>query len=359
MTGSTHKYVRIKTKIKDRIKSGVIVDKLPGERVLAAELGVSYMTVRKAISELVDEGVLHKASTKGTFVNNKSLNSKVTGNIGFLLDEEINEGISSPYYSLLFKSLEEEVARRGYNMLLFSDFNDLDPLKNQKKIDGVIICSFPRIEDKIQAIKKYLPIVLLDNIAADKSIPSVTIDNFNSCNNSVEYLLSLGHRRIGFISGLMDSDICKDRLQGYKNALARFGVQPEKELLFKGDYSFESGERAGKYFASLPHPPTAIMCANDSMAIGAMKVIRESGLRIPQDISIIGFDDILVASMVFPSLTTNAAPIEEMAAKAVEILLAEIEGEHAGFLHVILEAKLVKRGSCTPLIPKPHSSTGN
>ncbi len=349
MTDSTHKYIRIKNKIKDSIKNGAIVDKLPGERVLASELGASYMTVRKAIAELVEEGVLHKASTRGTFVNNKTRNSKFTGNIGFFLDDQIQEGISSPYYSLLFKSLEEEVARSGYNMLLFSDFDDLNPLTSQKKIDGVIICCFPRIEDKIQTIKKYLPIVLLDNIASDKSIPSVTIDNFNSCSHSAEYLISLGHRRIGFISGLMDSDICKDRLLGYKNALARIGLRADKELLFKGDYSFESGELAAKYFLSLPQPPTAIMCSNDSMAIGAMKVIRESGYRIPADFSIIGFDDILVASRVFPALTTNIAPIEEMAAKAVEILLSEIAGKQAAFLHVILEAKLVKRDSCSAI----------
>lgn len=346
MTDSKHKYTRIKAKIRDNIKSGSLVDKLPGERVLALDFGVSYMTIRKAIAELVEEGLLHKVGTKGTFVNNKSRNAMVTGNIGFFLDEEINEGISSPYYSLMFKSLEEETAKRGYNMLFFSDFDDLNPLKSKKKIDGVIICCFPRIEDKIQAIKKFIPIVLLDNIASDKSIPSVTIDNFNSSCNSAEYLLSLGHRRIGFISGLMDSDICKDRLLGFKNALIRYGIQGNDSLFYKGDYSFESGERGGKYFLSLPHPPTAIVCANDSMAIGAMKVIRESGFRIPEDISIIGFDDILVASKVFPALTTNAAPIAEMASKAMEILLDEINGENPSFLHVILEAQLVIRASC-------------
>ncbi len=352
MTDRTPKYIRVKHKLRNSIKTGSIIDKLPGERVLAAELGVSYMTVRKAVAELVEEGVLHKESTKGTFVNNKSRNSKVTGNIGFFLDEEIKEGISSPYYSLLFKSLEEEVARSDYNMLLVSDFDDLNPLLSQKKIDGVIICCFPRIEDRIQAIKNYLPIVLLDNIAADKSIPSVTIDNFNSCSHSVEYLISLGHRRIGFISGLLDSDICKDRLLGYKNALARSGIAAAEELLFRGDYSFESGKRGGKYFLSLAPTPTAIVCANDSMALGAMKVIQESGLRIPDDISVIGFDDILVASVVFPSLTTNAAPIEEMAAKAVAILLDEIRGKHSAYLHVILEAQLVIRDSCATPSPQ-------
>jgi LacI family transcriptional regulator, repressor for deo operon, udp, cdd, tsx, nupC, and nupG len=348
MTNTPHKYIRIKKRIKEMIKNGSLVDKIPGERVLARELDVSYMTLRKAVAELVEEGLLYKVSTKGTFVGHKKNNSRITNNIGFFLDESINEGISSPYYSLVFRSLEEEAAHIGYNILFFSDFDDLNPLKNKKKVDGVIICCFPRIEDKIQEIKNYVPIVLLDNLAADKSIPSVTIDNFNSCSNSTGYLLSMGHRRIGFVSGLLDSDVCKDRLLGYNNALTRFGIKNDKELVFRGDYSCESGERAGKYFVSLSDPPSAIVCANDSMAIGAMKVIRESGFRIPEDISIIGFDDILLASRVFPALTTNAAPIEEMARKTVEILRKEMNGGNTDYLHVILEAKLIKRDSCSP-----------
>ncbi len=348
MTPKKHKYVNVKSRIKDDIDQGKIAGKLPGERMLAQELDVSYMTVRKAIMELVSEGILVKQGTKGTFVSDKKLTGRLTGNIGFFLDEEIKEGISSPYYSLVFKSLERAVTANGYNLLLFTDFDDLNPVKNTRKIDGAIICCFPRIEDDIQAIKKYYPIVLLDNFAADKSIPSITLDNFNSFSESTAYLISLGHKRIGFVSGLLDSDICRNRLQGYKNALKQAGIPIEKNLVFKGDYSYESGEAAGKYFANLDTPPTAIICANDSMAIGTMKVIQEHGFKIPGDISIIGFDDVLVASKVFPALCTSAAPINEMATKAVEILLDEIKGNNSDYKHIILEAKLIKRASCAP-----------
>lgn len=346
MTPKTHKYISIKNQIKQKIDSGLIHDKLPGERAIAEDLGVSYMTVRKAVDELVEEGILVKQGTRGTFVNGRKTSSRSTGNIGFFLDEEIDEGISSPYYSLVFKSLEDEVAKHNYNLLFFSDFDDLNPLKNTRKIDGAIISCFPRLEDKIQSIKRYLPIVLLDNIPADKSIPTVTIDNFNGCRHSVEHLIALGHRRIGFVSGLLDSDICKDRLQGYKSALARAGIPVDNLLIFRGNYSYESGENAGKYFSSLDVPPTAIMFANDSMAIGAMQVLQEHGLKIPADISIIGFDDVLVAAKVFPALTTNAAPIEAMAQKAVEILLSEIRGGNCDFQHYILPTELIKRASC-------------
>lgn len=349
MIDKTHKYIVIKNLIRERIGSGKLVNKLPGERVLAEELDASYMTVRKAIAELVQEGILSKYGTRGTFVNRSKIHYRPTRNIGFFLDEDIKEGISSPYYSLIFKSLEEEVVRNGYNMLFFSDFDDINPLKNPRKVDGVIISCFPRIEDRVQQIKHYIPIVLLDNIAADKSIPSVTIDNFNSCSHAVEYLIGLSHTRIGFVSGLLDSDVCRDRLLGYKNALARAGIKEDRTLNFRGDYSFESGEKAGKYFLGLSHQPSAIVCANDMMAIGLMKVLQESGIRIPDQISVIGFDDILLASKVFPALSTSAAPIDEMARQAVRILIGSMNGESTEFRHVILEASLVKRGSSGPL----------
>ena len=347
MNEKTPKYINIKNKIKEEIKDGIITDKLPGERVLAQQLDASYMTIRKAVTELVEEGILHKNTTKGTYVSSNKMSPKITHNIGFFLDEGIKDGISSPYYSLVFNALEKEVKKIGYNLTLFSDFDDLNPLRTQKKIDGVIISCFPRIESKIQEIKRLIPIVLIDNISADKSIPSVTLDNFNGCSESAEYLVSLGHTRIGFVSGLMDSDICKERVMGYTSILNNSGLETDEKLIYKGDYFYNSGEKAAKYFLSLPNPPTAIICANDTMAIGIMKGIQESGLSIPNDISIIGFDDIDVASRVFPSLTTTAAPISKIAEKSVSMLMSAIKGDEIEYKHIILPAHLKIRNSCS------------
>ncbi len=346
MSSKTPKYLSIKEIIKESIRTGEITGKLPGERVMAKMYDVSYMTIRRAVTELVEEGILHKFTTKGTFVSHSKMTPKITHNIGFFLDSGIKEGISSPYYSLVFNALEKEVKQKGYNLVLFSDPDDLNPLNNQKKIDGVIICCFPRIEGKIQELKKMLPIVLLDNLASDKSIPSVTLDNFNSSSEAANHLFKLGHKRIGFISGLLDSDICNERLTGYTSALIANQLSVEQELIYKGDYSYESGEFGAENLLSLKTPPTAIMCANDSMAIGAMKVIREKGYSIPEDISVIGFDDIKVSSMVFPSLTTITAPIERIAERAIGMLLAMIDGLDLDYQHVILPAHLTERNSC-------------
>lgn len=348
MVKRTPKYIRIKNKIVDGIKKGKIKGKLPGERVLAKKYNVSYMTVRKAVEGLVEKGILYKNTTKGTFVSNRKVSNKITKNIGFFLDETIEDGISSPYYSLIFKAIEKEVKNIGYNLTLFSDPNDLNPLNSQKKIDGVIFCFFPRLTEEIKKLKELIPIVLLDNISSDLSIPSVTIDNFNSSHKSAEYLRSLGHQRIGFISGLLNSDVCKDRLLGYTSIMSHNGMDNTTNLIYKGDYSYESGEKGAEYFLSLTKIPTAIMCANDSMAIGAMKVVQAQGLLVPDDISIIGFDDIEVASRVYPSLTTVAAPIKKIAKKSVKMLVSAIKGENLDYQHKILPAKLIIRDSCSP-----------
>lgn len=339
------KYIQIKEKIKEEIQSGLITDKLPGERVLAKNMGVSYMTIRKAILDLVEEGILHKQATKGTFVNHSKVNQKLTHNIGFFLDEKIVEGISSPYYSLVFNAIEKEVKKHGNNLILFSDFDDLNPLKSKKKVDGVIICCFPRIEQKIQEIKKFLPIILLDNPSSDKSIPSISIDNFNSVSESINYLINNGHQKIGFMTGLMDSDIAKDRLKGYKAALSRHSLEISEELIFNGDYSYESGEIGAKKLLNQKPRPTAIFCSNDMMAIGALKAIQEAGLSIPKDISVIGFDNIEVASKVFPALTTISAPIPEIAELSVSYIIKAISGKSIDYKHKILPAKLVVRNS--------------
>ncbi len=344
---NTPKYIAVKEQIRESIKDGSLKGKIPGERQLAKHYNVSYMTVRRAISELVESGILHKFATKGTFVSHSKSTPKVTKNIGFFLDKEIKQGISSPYYSLVFNALEQEALKIGYHLILFSEFDDLNPVNSMKKIDGVILSCFPRLEPKIQELKKLLPIVLIDNISSDKSIPSVTIDNFNGIYEAVEYLCELNHKRIAFITGLLDSNIYNERILGYEHSLVANGIEPDESLTYRGDYSYQSGEDAAMYFLSLKNPPTAIMCANDTMAIGAIKVVREKGLDVPQDVSIIGFDDIEVSSKMFPGLTTLAAPIEKIAKEAVTLLVSVIEGENKDYKHIILPTELVKRGTCT------------
>ncbi len=340
------KYMLVEDYVKQRIKQGKITDKLPGERSLAKELGFSYMTIRKAIENLVDEGILYKVPTKGTYVADRKMPKPKTRTIGYFLDSRIAGGLSSPYYAMIFDALEKETSRNGYSLVYFTDSSQPNLFKVLNKLDGVIASSFLRIEDFIQEIKKFVPIVAIDNSAADKTIPSVIIDNFSAETESVDYLCSLGHKRIGFMTGLEDSDVGKNRYEGYKNGLNKNGIATDQTLVFRGNYTFGSGSNGAEYFMSLGQRPTAIICANDSMALGAMSHLHKAGLKVPEDISIIGFDDIVTASQITPALTTVFVPVNEISVCAFNMLQCLIDGKPLENRHVALQALLVTRDSC-------------
>jgi len=213
-------------------------------------------------------------------------------------------------------------------------------------IDGAIISCFPRIEHIVHEINQHIPVVVIDNSSSDKTIPSVIIDNFNAVRASVNYLCSISHKRIGFMTGLEDSDVGKNRYAGYRSGLSNHGIKMNEKLVFRGDYSFESGAKGADYFLSLKKPPTAIMCANDAMAIAAIRQAVQSGLNVPDDLSVIGFDDIAVASQISPALTTLAAPIDKITELACNMLISLIKGIKPESEHIALPAQLVIRDSC-------------
>lgn len=346
MNKTTPKYLLVESHIMKAIKKKTIVDKLPGERTLATELGVSYMTIRKAIDNLVTKGVLFKIPTKGTFVANTRNNKKKTRNIGYFLDSNIVAGISSPYYSLIFNAIEKEAAKHDYSVIYISDINGGKINTITSKLDGVIASCFPRVEDIIHEINLSIPVVVMDNSAADKTIPSVIIDNFNAVSDSVDFICSLDHKRIGFMNGLEDSDVGKNRYAGFKHGLSKNNLKHDKSLEFLGNYSYDSGMQGVEYFLSLKNRPSAILCANDSMAIGAIKKLHQAGLSIPADMSVMGFDDIEVASLIIPALTTVTAPVQEMAQRSFEMLNDLIKGKDLDNKHIALSAPLAIRKSC-------------
>ena len=347
MSEATPKYILVENYIKAAIKKKELVDKLPGERTLATQLGVSYMTVRKSIENLVTQGVLYKVPTKGAYVNHKKPQRHKNNTIGYFLDASMIAGISSPYYSLIFDAIEKVAAKDNYSVVYFSDNNPDRLNRTLSKVDGVIATCVPRIEHIVFDINQSVPIVVIDNSAADKTIPSVIIDNFNADVESVDYACSLGHSSIGFMTGLDDSDVGKNRYAGYQHGLSKNKIALDKSLVFRGNYSYQSGIEGAEYFLTLDELPTTLICANDSMALGAIQRFSQEGLNIPEDISIIGFDNIEVASQIVPSLTTIASPIDEIAKHSFSILKALIEGKPIEQRHIALTAHLIKRDSCT------------
>lgn len=346
MQKTTPKYLLVEQHIKQAIKKGAIVDKLPGERTLAKDLGFSYMTIRKAIDNLVADGILFKIPTKGTFVGDKKSAKKVTHTIGYFLDSSIVSGLTSPYYSMIFNALEKEATKHGYSLTYFSDVDDDNLQKRVSRLDGVILSCFPRIENIIQEIKQIAPVVVLDNSSSDKTIPSVIIDNFNAVMDSIDYLVKLGHKRIAFMTGLEDSDVGKNRCAGYQGGLSKHQLPLDEKLVYRGNYTFKAGVHGAEYFLSLDKLPTAILCANDSMALGAIRKLLQEGIKVPEQISVMGFDDIDVASQIVPALTTIKAPIEELTKTSVCMLDHLIKGKTLDNKHVALSTELVIRQTC-------------
>ena len=343
------KYLMVENHIKEQIKNKALVDRLPGERSLAKELGFSYMTIRKAIENLVQDEILYKVPTKGTYVNKDKGKKKKTLTIGYFLDSSIKSGISSPYYSLILNAIEKEAAKNDYSVVYFSDTSVERLYKTLSKLDGVIATCFPRIEATILKIKEIIPIVVIENSAADKTIPSVIIDNFHADLESVDYICNLGHARIGFMTGLEDSDIGKSRYAGYQHGLNKNSIPLDEDLVFRGNYSYEAGIEGAKYYLALEHRPTAIICANDAMALGAMQKFKQEGFDTPGDISIIGFDDIDVASQIVPTLTTIRAPVNQIAKHSFSTLKDLIMGNQPDHQHIAIAAKLIIRESCSKL----------
>jgi LacI family transcriptional regulator len=178
----------------------------------------------------------------------------------------------------------------------------------------------------------------------------VLVNNEQGGYDATRYLIGLGHRRIACITGPPDPTPSAERVYGYKRALREFGLPIEEELIVPGGFHYQGGERAMEQLLRLDKPPSAVFACNDVMAIGAMRAIRHAGLRVPSDVSIVGFDDIPLASAVSPVLTTVAQPIVELATLAAELLMSRIQNgqEDGPGQQFVLDTKLVTRDSCAP-----------
>lgn len=182
----------------------------------------------------------------------------------------------------------------------------------------------------------------------NERIPSVSAAHSAGATAALEHLLGLGHRRIAAITGPRGWIATEERLRGYHAALAAAGILPEPELVVDGNFEIELGVRAARRLLDLHEPPTAIFAFNDNMAIGAMRAARERGVRVPEELSVVGFDDVEAAEIVTPQLTTIRQPLAEMGRMAVSVLERLIEGQRVEALHVELRTQLVVRQTTAP-----------
>jgi LacI family transcriptional regulator len=278
----------------------------------------------------------------------RSLLLKQTHTIGLIVPD-----ISNPYYPELSLGVEATASEHGYAVIFCNTSRRPEKVEYyldvllQKRADGIIIAGGGtdltqisqgtlRSDTKIALVgKHHLP------------FPSVQVDNFGAAREITSHLLHLGHRHIAFISGPPNLTSVQDRLAGYKASLEERGISEDNRLICEGDFGAESGYSATLSLLRGEPTPTAIFAANDRMAISAMAAAADVGLRVPNDLTVVGFDDIITASLVRPSLTTVALPAYEIGASAMRLMLRLLEGEECPKT-VWLPTQLVIRQSSGP-----------
>jgi len=289
----------------------------------------------------------------------RSLASGKTHRIGLILGEGQERLAADAFLPTFLQGVTASVHQRGY-LLLIQLAEDVPSheayarLIREQQVDGLIL-SGPRSDDPllVELAEDKYPLIFHGRLNGSE-FPCVDVDNRAGARQAVRHLLRLDHRRIGFISNApLSYSGAQDRFAGYRDALRQQGLDLDEDLVRTGSFVPESGQAAMEELLALPVRPTAVFAASDVIAMGAMSAIHSAGLRIPEDVAIVGFDDIFLAAQAHPPLTTVRVPAYGLGWTAAEVLIGLIEGEEE-VSSVTLETELVIRESCGARL-HPHS----
>jgi LacI family repressor for deo operon, udp, cdd, tsx, nupC, and nupG len=260
--------------------------------------------------------------------------------------------ILNTVFTGIIEGIESEAARNGYRVLLGNtnksvenEYGLIDLLK-QKQTDGMILFSARMDPKTLVNLSEEYPIVLTTAYIDGLKVPTVSIDNISSSRNAVEHLIKLGHTRIAHISGPLEFNGSRDRYKGYQQALLQNDLKIDSMLVQEGDFTLESGYNLMLKFIAMEHPPTAVFTANDEMAMGVVKAAKDYGLKVPEDLAVVGFDNISFSAIFEPALTTVAQPLFKMGQVSMQLLLQQIQGVQVSKIQHILESELIIRDSC-------------
>ena len=328
-------------------------------RDIADAAGVSIATVSRVLNDRPDvspvtrEAVLRVVREQGFSMNRnaRALSGGRTGLIGVTLPM-----VHVEYFSKILWGASEALYEHEMRTVLCPTMHERDREVNlleqllQGTTDGALLLLTKESNDALRALeRKGYPFVVLDpRHPVDERTPVVSAAHWAGAKAATEHLLSLGHSRIGAITGPHGWVASVHRLDGYQTALAGAGVLTDPQLIAKGNFTSESGHAAAAELLGLAEPPTAIFAFNDEMAVGAMRAATERGLRLPDDLSIVGFDDVEKAGLVTPALTTVRQPLAEMGRMAVSLLTRLLERQPIEAMRVELATKLVVRDSTAP-----------
>ncbi|EOQ8222646.1 DNA-binding transcriptional regulator CytR [Escherichia coli] len=264
--------------------------------------------------------------------------------------------ICDPFFSEIIRGIEVTAANHGYLVLIGDCAHQNQQEKTfidliiTKQIDGMLLLgSRLPFDASIEEQRNLPPMVMANEFAPELELPTVHIDNLTAAFDAVNNLYEQGHKRIGCIAGPEEMPLCHYRLQGYVQALRRCGIMVDPQYIARGDFTFEAGSKAMQQLLDLPQPPTAVFCHSDVMALGALSQAKRQGLKVPEDLSIIGFDNIDLTQFCDPPLTTIAQPRYEIGREAMLLLLDQMQGQHVGSGSRLMDCELIIRGSTRAL----------
>lgn len=332
-----------------------------GIKEIAKEAKVSPATVSRVLRtpELVTEAKRNRVLevVKRTGYTPNSLGVSLRMSKTYNLVAIIPDAISVFNYPVI-RAVESIALENGYSLLL-GDTQEKEArersfanMVRSRQADGILLfCSrLPFDLDPERPVAEQLPpLVNACELAEIDGIPSVNIDNVAAAEEGIDYLLSLGHKRIGVIAGNMTTPSSVNRFEGYKRALAKAGIAFDEQLLQIGNYALADAADATRILMNLNDRPTAIFAFSDEMAMSCMSTLHKLGLAIPQDISVLGFDNIRYAEYCSPSLSTVAQPMTEIGQVCMELLLPQLNGEPMQAEKRILPHKLIIRESTGPI----------
>ena len=323
---------------------------------VAREAGVSYSTVSRVVNNFKyikpeTRDRVEAAMDKLGYVANLNARSLAGGRshvVGMLIYE-----LDTSYHVEIVRGVDAEITTSEYDLMLSTTHkrkrreSTYVTQLTQGLVDGLLLVLPRNLEGYLEdLVRQRVPYVLIDHPGIDNKSNTITVTNWQGAYDATQYLIELGHCRIGFVTGFIEVASAQDRLAGYQTAIRDNGLFVDPELICKGDFLEDSGYEAAKKFLSLTKPPTAIFASSDVSAFGAMRAIDEAGYRVPQDISVVGFDDVPEASYLRPGLTTVRQPLREMGELATRILVARIEDPLLPPEQVELPTRLIIRDTC-------------
>jgi LacI family transcriptional regulator len=321
---------------------------------IAKLANVSHTTVSRALnnSPLIKEPTKRKILEIASQLNYtpnynaKSLVMQKSHTIG-LFFSSISNG-TTPYFLADTIKGVNSVVNQDYNLIVrgIDDYDDFSSI-NHHRYDGIILMS-QTVQDNAfiyHVINKGLPLVVLNRNIEDSKIINILSNDKEGSRKAAEYLIKCGHRDIAIIEGVQDFKSTQERKEGFLTALIEHGLTPRKEYSVEGNYDMKSGYAAMEQLMSLSVPPTAVFCSNDDMAIGAMNAVFSRGLKVPDDFSIFGFDDIGYSQYTTPRLSTVKRPIEEISKQGGMKILSQIHDKEQMYGKIFINTELMIRDS--------------